>query len=732
MSSVCSGVFKLVLVLFLSGKAMACADGGWSSYPFILLNPDIFGSRQERPVYYALNQYLVDPVASSGADEWQLSAEWKRELRLKASVAEINDYFFGQLSDSALAVHPFRKEINSVKDLKQFLLYAKKCERQIMFSDFWDETNFVKRLKAMPALIGEGEKLIKQAKTEFWKRKYAFQLVRLAYYSTDHKRFYQYYNGHFGLDKRRSPMDWWASHYYSMVLEQRQEVDSANYVHALVFAHSSNKLSVSRQFYTTKNFDAQLALAANENERGDMMAMRLMTSPFVDIDDLEMLAQQFPNHPRLGLLLAREANKLDHEMGRMYYEHVGYYWEMYEDENAESHASDFYEDLHRFSVLLNDLKKRNTNIAFLDMIRAEVAFMNSHYAEARQLLAGVKSTDRKILFQKQLLELCVLVSEKDLKSEAVQNEAGNRLYALVSIRDKVFFADQMMSSFFQLFSRKLEAAGLPHLTAFSNHYINEVFGGGGYASVENYLDEKNSTGICKSWIAVFNSKNRSRLEQFLCIPFNTDNSVKLCLSRIWFRKGNVEEAYKTVSSIKNLDIYAPQFVQNSFIPVQPYYRAGEPAPEKKGQFREYYGGEYKRMLDVMAKKNKSARDWMNLGAAWYNASSDGETAGMAHYSWSLYPSSLQNKIDVDLWKRSQNCYRQVLAAHPGKEEKAEAVYMLAYLAMMMTDEEEYSRMAGEFEKMNGTSFYRASNCSYTRNGQWEQEGMYLYEPWEEE
>ena len=738
MSRSCSGAFKLILVLFLSGKALACADGS-PYYPFILLNPDIFGSKQERPVYFALNQYLVDPAATSGADEWQLATEWKRELHLKASVAEINDYFFGQLSDSALALHPFRKEIASNKDLKQFLSYAKKCERQIMFSDFWDEDNFVKRLKAMPGLIGEGEKLIGKAKTAFWKRKYAFQLVRLAYYSTDHKRFNNYYNTYFGLDKRRSPMDWWATHYYSMVLEQRQEVDSANYVHALVFAHSSNKLSISRQFYTTKNFDAQLALAANENERGDVMAMRLMTSPFIALDELALFTQQFPNHARLGLLLAREANKLDQQMGEIQYQHFGYFWEEYEDEKIQSREAAFYADLNRFSSLLNELKKRNTNIAFLDMIRAEVAFMNRHYQEAQALLAGVKSADRKILFQKQLLELCVLISAKDLKSEKVQNEAGNRLYELVSNRDEVFFADQMMASFFQLFGRKLEKDGLPHLTASSNHYMNVIFGGGyygydtDYSSVESYLDDKNSVGVCKSWIAVFNKKQRNRLEQFLCIPFITDNSVKLCLARIWFRKGNVAEAYKTEHSIEDLYIFDPQFEkQNCFIAVQPYYRAGETVPDKKGQFKEYAGGEYKRMLDLMGKKTKSARDWMNLGAAWYNASSDGAVASMAHYSWSLYSSKSQNKIDTDLWTRSRNCYRSALAAHPGKEEKAEAIYMLAYLAMMMTDEEEYSRMAGEFEKMQGTAFYRSSNCSYTSNGKWEDEGMYLYVPWEEE
>ena len=708
---------------------MACAEG-WPSYPFILLNPDIYSAKQARPVYFSFSTYLVDPVASQGQDEWQLSAEWKKELKLKASVNDINDYFFGQLSDSALAVHVFQKEIKSNKELREFLSFAKKCERHVMFTDFWDEQNFVKRLKALPALLMEGERLIGKTRTAFWKRKYAFQLLRLAYYSTDHQRFYKYYNAHFGLQKRSNPLDWWATHYYSMVLEQKQEVDSANYVHALVFSHCSNKLSVSRQFYTTRNFDAQLALAQNESERGDLLIMQQLKEFSTNLESLEAIAKQYPQHPRLGLLLAREANKLDQETGSLFYQHYGYYFEVSMDAGIAQQKQELQSKQQHFYAIIRQLRKTNRNIPFLELIEAQAAILAQNYKQALNVLKNVQSTDQKIIFQKELLELCAIVSSENLHKNTVQEDIGNRLYSLVSHRKNVFFADQMTQSFFELFSKRLDQAGLYHLTAFANHYAAEVFGGGGSATLDHYLDYKNSAEVCLNWMEVFNDPKRNRLEQFFCIEFNTDNDVKLCLARIYFRKGDVANAYKTVNSIAELDIYRPQEVHNCFVLVQPHYRAGEPPTPVKEQFQEYKGGEYKRILDLLNKKNKSTRNWMQLGAAFYNASSDGENYDLAHYTVSHYPSETQHEFDVFLWKRAKNSYTKALSSNPTAEEKAEITYMLTYLAMMMNDAAEYERLSAEYESMEGTAFYKKSNCSYTRNKRWaERADVYGYEWW---
>lgn len=720
-----SGLSKFLIAVLISGKALACADG-WPSYSFILLNPDIYSAKQARPVYFSYNSYLVDPVASQGHDEWQLAAEWKKELKLKASVNEINDYFFGQLSDSALAVHVFQKEIKSNKELREFLAFAKKCERNVMFTDFWDEKAFVKRLKALPGLLQEGEKLIAKARTAFWKRKYAFQLIRLSYYSTDHKRFYKYYQAHFGLQKRSNPLDWWATHYYSMVLEQKKEVDSANYIHALVFSHSSNKLAVSRQFYTTRNFDQQLALAQNESERADLLVMQQLTNFSENLESLAYIAGNFPQHPRLGLLLAREANKLDSETGNIYYAHYGYYFEWYFDENRDVREQQLNSNVQRFYSIVRQLRQVNRNIPFLELIEAQAAILSRDYARARQLLKKIKSTDQKIVFQKELLELCVIASSENLHKKSVQDDIGNRLYSLVSHRKNVFFADQMTKSFFDLFSRQLERAGLKHLTAFSSYYANEVFGPYGYETIQHYLDEHNSVEICQNWIEVFNSPKRNRLEQFFCIPFETDNDVKICMARIYFRKGDVANAYRTMNSIDELEIYRPQETHNCFVLVQPYYRAGEPVAGTKEQYAEYKGGEYKRILDMLNKKHKTVRNWMQLGAAFYNTSSDGENYELAHYYASLYPSDQQHQFDVFLWNRSKSYYTKALASNPTAEEKAEIIYMLAYLAMMMNDKTEYERLSGEFEGMQNTSFYRASNCSYTRKKAWP-ENAHVYD-----
>lgn len=710
-------LFSVFLVLNLG---YACVDFGGSDSRFLLLNPDVFGPKSARSVYYSFNHYLVDPKSYLDDDEYKLSVEWKNELHLKSSISAIQSYFFGGLSKKALKENPLYAEIDSHKKLKQFLLFAKSCEEVVNYSPLWDEKEYIKKMKLLPKLVVKGSAYLKNEKKSFWKKKYAFQVLRLAFYAEDFSLFYKIYNTYFQPEKNKKVIDWWGMHYYSMVLEKQEKMDSANYLHAQVWSNSTNKLTISREYYTPKNFENQLALAQNETEKVNLAYMRQCTQFDVDLSDLSQLVLSHPNHPRLGLVLSRELNKLEHKFAQQgdlihYYSSSGY--DYYSDEYEQTMEQTKVKfELVSFFNLLNELQKKESALKHLDLLQIQTALLTKNYTIAERLLKKCTVDSKTVAFQKEVLSLSLVLMKDCLKDEITQEEVGNRLSRLVMQRKGVFYADEIFFSLFALLENRADADDMQHFSGMAYFYYNNEFSEYKWVGnqsmiyqLQKYFIAKNSIRGAEKWLAVYRKKDKNALERFFFAHVINDFHIKDCLARLYYRNGKTQQAFRMANQVPDfIEVNAPVIV-NPFTHELPNDRSIESIHYYT--LKEIFG----KILQLESKKNRSVAEEMDLAYVYFNSTSVGRAWMLkAYYCSNYWPEDKVLPDDAYFLEKAQNVFRAVLKRKINRELEARVQYMLAYIEAFSGTEESYAKTAELYETYRETAFYKEANCSWTQ------------------
>ncbi len=249
----------------------------------------------------------MDGNVRGNQDELQIAAEWKRRFRLQASPAEIESYLFGSLSPEQVADNPFFKEVQKNSWLSDYFGYASECGVVIFCPDPWESINTDSVATGARHLIPKGLSILAKQVDPFWQKKYAFQVLRLAFYQQETDVFNRLYNTYFGFGREKTPMDCGpriTNRWY-----WKTDVDSANFCMRWYSATVPTKCLCPWQWYSSRNFEATKRMACNDSDLADLYVMKAMINPGKVLDDVREVVRYNKNHPLLPLLLLREMNK---------------------------------------------------------------------------------------------------------------------------------------------------------------------------------------------------------------------------------------------------------------------------------------------------------------------------------------------------------------------------------------------------------------------------------------
>lgn len=687
---------------------------------YIILNPNLAQNKSWWSYFYTSKYHYMDGYVRGNQDEMAIAAEWKQKFQLKSSVEDIEGYLFGALSTDSALKNPFYKEMKSQAKLSSYFSFAKECESAVFRDDVWGDYNLDSLRVSQRSLLSKGLTYTQQQIDPFWKKKYAFQSLRLAYYVGDQKIFNDLYHTYFGFGNEKTPIDWWATHYKSMVLEST-DMDSANYLHALVFSHSSNKMFASRQWFSYKKFDALKKLARNNNDLADLYVLKSMINPGKALDDIKEITRLNKNHPLLTLLLIREMNKLDDWIGT--HKYTNYYNNEWDDqthfilgENVKNLANDYYY-LRAFYKQIQSMDTPSENADLFHLIAANVALMNQDATGAKKYLSLVSSNDEQIVFQKKVLQIMLLTITEDLNNPNTANQLGELLAYLLDNREQQFEAQKISFSIMKFLEYNLSAKGQNHLAGLLDYIAEDKFcntcrlSSMEFAMVE-YFHYQGTSNDVEKVIALFDKKDKTTLDKFLLMPYPNSDYFKELLATLYMREGNTEKAREVYGELS-------QEFWDGFGNLENLDEDPFSMDKQLGRKQWKYFFNKFELCDKLWKLEQSAKtnpkDLITLGHAWFNFSGEGNSWFMLDYEWSNYRSKSSQKITDIAFKKSLGYYLEAYSKIKTPEERAEIAFGIAsvYRNMDNRTEANYGHWADEFEKYNNTSFYLLSNCVIT-------------------
>jgi len=704
----------------LSAPAHACWWGTeFEDIRYIILNPNLANNRAWWTYFYTTKYYYMDAGVKGNQDELLIAAEWKQKFKLKSDIPSIENYLFGSLTQKEADTNAFYREIKSDKKLWAYFSFAKECEASMMEIDPWMDYNYDSVDVVRGSLLNKGLGLLKNEKDAFWKKKYAFQNLRLAFYEKRGDVFNFLYDAHFGFGNEKTPLDWWATHYKSMMLEHTDQ-DSANYMHALVFSHSSNKMLASRKWFGTKNFDGFKNLARNDGDRADLYVLKAIVTPGRALDDIKEVARFNKNHPLLPLLLIREMNKVENWIGTYTYSRNDYSHDIDNPGDAEKEnvANDYYY-LRAFYKQVQAMQAPDDNADIFHLIAANLALMNQDAAGAKKYLALVTSQDKAVVFQKKVLQVMLVSITQNINERQAADELGTLLQYLLDNREDQFESQKIVFSVMKFLEYHLRQKGSNHLAGLMDYIAEDKFCNScKMNSVEydiiDYFHRKGSTADVEKVVALFDKKDKTKLEEFLLIPYPDANYFKDLLGTLYMRQGQTRKAHDVFATIP--ESFWPSFDNLRYLDENPFVLKGTPEWSDwpvfytKLQITE-------RLLKLEESAKTNPKDLITLGHTWFNFSSYGNSWFMLDYAQSYYFEDISKGINEAALKRSTSYYLQAYSQIKDPELRAEIVYGIAsaYYSAYQPTEEGYGRWADEYEKKyNNTQFYERTSCYTTR------------------
>lgn len=705
----------LFSLLFAAGlPSWACSFGTeFEDVRYIILNPGLANNAAWWSYFYTSRLHYMDGNVRGNRDELQIAAEWKRRFRLQASPAEIESYLFGSLPPEQVTDNPFFKEVQKNSRLSDYFGYSSECGAVIFWPDPWESINAdsVKQVRAH--LIPKGLSILAKQVDPFWQKKYAFQVLRLAFYQQETDVFNRLYNTYFGFGREKTPMDWWATHYKSMVLE-KTDVDSANFLHALVFSHSSNKMFVSLQWYSSRNFEATKRMARNDSDLADLYVMKAMINPGKVLDDVREVVRYNKNHPLLPLLLLREMNKLEDWIGTRRYSRQ---WSWAED--VPGLANDYYY-LRAFYKFVQTLSVPADNPDAFHLIRANLALMNQDIAGARVYLERVQSAEKPVQYQKRMLALMLEVLSNDIHTAETANRVGETLYYLLENgRDQPEFR-KTTYSVLKFLQYHLASNGANHLAGLLD-YISETkfcpscrFESVEYEIVD-YFNAHGSISDVEKAVALFDKKDKTKLDEFVLQPYPNNHYLLELLGTMYLREGQIQKAHEVYSRLP--ESFWQNFQNLLYLDEDPFLIRQLQMEAKHPFYTKTQITE--RLLQLETDAKTRPEEYLRLGHAWYNFSGYGSSWFMLEYfqvdETDAYDYPSDRNLNAAILAKSLAYYRQALLLCTSAESRAEAYYGMALVYYAQRNAEEYIRVADAYDKYRNTEFYHSSICETLRN-----------------
>jgi hypothetical protein len=331
----------VITILLLSNSIFGC---GYSPYGedirYSFFKPNYFNFGEFYSFNYHSNLWGFDYDDSNRTNQYESNIlDWYNHLQGRVSLESIVDF---NLNLSVIDIHSQSKNeflhylyLNKKKKEIQYLINSKKCEEL----NSWQETKPWEKEKID---IEEKNKsfylslihIYNQENNIYLKRKYAFQIIRAAYYLQDFQTISSVFNKQF----KNSTKDY--LYYWSLYFNCFTKNDASKWVDvANIMANCPEKTNACYYYFHSEfNLKQALKFASNPYEIANLYAFVSLQKVDKNLANLTAIYQKKPNSKLLDFLLLREINKIEDWVYTPYYsnylpsiEVYNHYWNQTDD-----------------------------------------------------------------------------------------------------------------------------------------------------------------------------------------------------------------------------------------------------------------------------------------------------------------------------------------------------------------------------------------------------------------
>lgn len=313
-------VFTALLVSSFSGILACGYSPNGEDVRYSICKPEFFNYAAYKAFYYNADlcgfDYDRDPNSYKITDANIL--DWYNFTNKKVSIDEIEDFNFN-LTFTDIHVNSDNEFVkylyaNNKTEAINYLKIAKGCELTNDSDDVW-ERNETENNKRKSLLLTKIIKITNSEKNLYFKRKYAFLTIRLAYYSGDHSVIKNIFESNF-KDGKKDYLYYWSLFFYTFTQANPNHMADV----AALMAYSPEKRYASYYFFHD-NFKIEAALKQSKSKE-DIANVYAYASMQKKDPNLEYLKAIYKNNPKseiLGFLILRELNKIEDWVYTPYY-----------------------------------------------------------------------------------------------------------------------------------------------------------------------------------------------------------------------------------------------------------------------------------------------------------------------------------------------------------------------------------------------------------------------------
>ena len=402
------------------------------------------------PFYYTGFNFLYDdkePVdpADLLAQEWvSYCGQTVKPSDVKAfindySVRDVSNLYYNIEKDQPLKI-PDSVRRNSMsqffvlkKDLQAlgYVLYAKKVQPYVLGSgDSWEPV--VRDSSKMAILIRNGQQLLNAANNDFFKLKYAYQMIRLSHYSGQFSEAINLYDRYIPGINSKSILKPLSLALKAGAIYHNGDHEQAAYLFSKVFAETaakriSNYISFNWSIDKDKTREQYLSYCKTDEERSAMLSMFVLGSTGNELPSFNKIYQWQPSSTLLEVIAGREINKLEEKYftpllkqqngGKEFY----FSWT---DSQADSSIMAGRAEVLNLAAFLHKLSldKQVSNQGLFSTAAAYCSYMARDYKAANAYLAEAKKSNlsSRVADQWALTNLLVTINESPRIDDAFE------------------------------------------------------------------------------------------------------------------------------------------------------------------------------------------------------------------------------------------------------------------------------------------------------------------------
>lgn len=589
---------------------------------FCLFGVSMNGYKGLQPFYYSeyfLNSYIPDP---QGLDYQTNCKEWYDYIKdPKVSMQDIYSFQYKTNADTFLDNYykgnwqPIRKntfvqyllQAKNKKILAYFLLAKKIEQTQDGLQSIWEKDIAPNNMDSMQAYAKQALLLSKKTKDVFLKQRYAFQAIKMSYYSRNTDIVALDYCKQFEktLMGKNTIVTAWGYLFYGLL-----QTDSMKKIEALLNAFDlseEKKVFCYKKLFDTDK-DALYNYYKDPRLREIIIALKGMSNYGKAINEIKQLHAINPNSKYLPLLVGREINKV--ETWVWSYEYLGFD-NTYLNDTQFSYrwAGDYNVRFSKDITYLNELtltvksiyEKLSAKDAFYALATAHLFNMQNNFNDAQKILDKLTIQTDNYYYNQYLIEQVIVKSQlDDITNTKTKAYFANALTSINKIKeqfknDKFWYvlndneqvddADELMlylSKEYQKIGDIVTAGLLYQKTSITtNEYGKNVYytdsAANNYGSIV-FFDKYASIEQVYQLMTFKNKSDKSPFEKFISpIGWASDDLYLDLIGTKYMREEQYKKALTVFEKI-NSNFWENNYYFKDYIPATSIFYLGHYAP----------------------------------------------------------------------------------------------------------------------------------------------------------